>query len=116
MDLENKYGRLVRQLVATESYLEQVVKSSILLQKEVKGFPKILESTVSGVTQQVMAAISSVNEHSKEMYHEYQNEMNILRKIYGNECVKLKGNDRVSKRTSCFHRRRALCHWTRTTA
>ncbi|KAH3800506.1 hypothetical protein DPMN_154139 [Dreissena polymorpha] len=38
VDLENKYGRLVRKLVTTESALAQFEESYILLQKEVTRF------------------------------------------------------------------------------
>ncbi|KAH3772055.1 hypothetical protein DPMN_173387 [Dreissena polymorpha] len=94
VDLENKYGSLVRQLVSTGPVLAHFVESYILLQKEVKRLPKIIEKTVSGVTQQVMAAILGVSEHNKELVHKYQKEMK-LRKKYHNELVELKGNIRV---------------------
>ncbi|KAH3805386.1 hypothetical protein DPMN_133689 [Dreissena polymorpha] len=62
--IENKYGHIMRKLVTTESVLAQSEESYILLQKDMKRFPKIIENTVSSVTQQVIAAISSVSEQS----------------------------------------------------
>lgn len=51
--LESKYSQLVDQLSGLQPVLSQFVESYLLLQKEVKHFPKMINKTVATVTKQV---------------------------------------------------------------
>jgi len=51
--LETKYTQLSVQLTCLQPVLSQFVESYILLQKEVKHFPKLIHKTVAHVTKQV---------------------------------------------------------------
>lgn len=55
--LETKYSQLVDQLTSLQPVLAQFVESYILLQKEVKHFPKMINKTVASVTKQVSVCI-----------------------------------------------------------
>ncbi|XP_052818548.1 kinesin-like protein KIFC3 isoform X2 [Mya arenaria] len=92
--LETRYEQLVDQLTGIQPILSQFVESYILLQKEVKRFPKMIDKTVAGISKQMLAAITGVSEYNKELVQKYQREMK-LRKKYHNELVELKGNIRV---------------------
>jgi len=52
-DLEARYAAIVDQLTCLQPVLSQFVESYILLQKEVKRFPKMIDKTVAAVSKQV---------------------------------------------------------------
>lgn len=51
--LETKYSQLVQQLSTLQPVLSAFVKSYLLLQKEVKQFPKVIRKTVMNVKKEV---------------------------------------------------------------